>query len=252
MTIKHEKNHYYGILADWYDKLLISENKDINYYVDLVSRRGGNALELACGTGRLLLPIIQREIEIDGVDISPEMLSICKQKLMQEGISTNLYEDDIVKFQTNKKYNTIFISGGSFCMIESIDDALQCLYHVYNHLADDGLFVLDIFNPIEDITRGLDGVQRLIRTAESGEHKMLCFSSIFYDTQEQLMAGTYKYELYKNNVLEQTLNDDFKMRWYGQYEFLLMLQKVGFKKIEAQPASVMSSHQGTIIFHAYK
>jgi hypothetical protein len=81
---------------------------------------------------------------------------------------------------------------------------------------------------------------------------MLCFSSIFYDTQEQIMAGSYKYELYNNNVLEQTLNDDFKMRWYGQYEFLMMLQKVGFSKIEAQPASVMSSHQGTIIFHAYK
>ena len=52
-------------------------------------------------------------LKIDALDISPEMLHICKQKLRQDGLSATLFEDDIVKFQTNKKYEDQSISFGS-------------------------------------------------------------------------------------------------------------------------------------------
>lgn len=246
------KNHYFGILADWYDRLLVDEKNDIEYYTDLVGERGGKALELACGTGRILIPLKQRGLDIDGVDISPQMLAKCRSKLNELDSKTHLYEQDLTEFNTKTKYDTIFISGGSFCMVDEYKDAESSLTNVYNHLNDDGLFILDIFNPTANLKNDLPGVHRMIRMAEEGNESLYCYANTRYDIEEQLIIGQYKYELFREGNLQETIEDNFRMRWYGKHEFTMMLENAGFKQISVDPFSMMSSHKGTLIYKAYK
>lgn len=134
MSGLHPKNHYFDFLAEWYNRLLANEGLDIKYYKEAIGDKPQSILELACGTGRLMIPFIKAGHEVSGVDISPEMIMICRDKLNKENLEADLYEQDIVSFDIDKNYDTIFISGGSFCMISDIDDAFKSLCRILDHL----------------------------------------------------------------------------------------------------------------------
>src|ERR1700735_3272598 len=76
----------YEILASHYDTGYCSKQDlvDVPFYVDVARKSGGPVLEIACGTGRVLLPIAREGIEIEGVDISESMLTILRRNLARE------------------------------------------------------------------------------------------------------------------------------------------------------------------------
>jgi 2-polyprenyl-3-methyl-5-hydroxy-6-metoxy-1,4-benzoquinol methylase len=65
-----------GLIADWYDDRLSERKENIDYYVGVFQGHSGSALELACGTGRLLLPLAQSGVAIEGLDSAPEPLRV--------------------------------------------------------------------------------------------------------------------------------------------------------------------------------
>ena len=60
-----------GDTAQWPDRF---------FYREFIDRHGGPVLDVGCGTGRLLLDYLMDGIDIDGVDNSPEMLALCREK----------------------------------------------------------------------------------------------------------------------------------------------------------------------------
>ena len=133
--------HYSGIVAEWYDPLIEFEENDIKYYQNVVEDAKGPVLELACGTGRLLVPFLKEGVQIDGVDASEEMLEICKKKIEADGLKSNLYLQDIAELKLPKNYKAIFISGGSFQLVADFERAFNTMKTVYNHLLPGGKFV---------------------------------------------------------------------------------------------------------------
>ncbi|MBP6545777.1 MAG: class I SAM-dependent methyltransferase, partial [Phenylobacterium sp.] len=79
-------NAFYGggLAVESYD-LFAAQNSnlagDIDFYLDLARDRGGKVLELACGTGRILTPLVEAGFEVTGVDISRAMLDLADRKL---------------------------------------------------------------------------------------------------------------------------------------------------------------------------
>ena len=58
-----------------YDALNSFLVADIPFYLEEARNAGRPVLELACGTGRLTIPIAQSGVEIVGLDLSPSMLA---------------------------------------------------------------------------------------------------------------------------------------------------------------------------------
>ncbi|HYB01252.1 MAG TPA: class I SAM-dependent methyltransferase, partial [Ktedonobacteraceae bacterium] len=77
-----EDYEYRGLIAEAWDLLRgdTSEWEDRPFYRDIIRASGQPALDIGCGTGRLLLDYLADGIDIDGVDVSPEMLEVCRQK----------------------------------------------------------------------------------------------------------------------------------------------------------------------------
>ena len=84
---------YRGLMADTWDLLRgdTSNWEDRYFYLDLIQRYGQPVLDVGCGTGRLLLDYTGEGLDVDGVDNSPEMVAICRQKAGQLGLSPNIY-----------------------------------------------------------------------------------------------------------------------------------------------------------------
>lgn len=73
--------------AELYDVLFRGFDFDRGFYVGL-------ALEVACGTGRILLPCLQAGVDIDGLDLFPEMLAVLRRRAAELGLAPRLYRGD--------------------------------------------------------------------------------------------------------------------------------------------------------------
>jgi SAM-dependent methyltransferase len=69
---------HYGLVADWWAQFSEAAPEELAYYRAPIERNGQPALDLACGTGRLLLPLLRARLDIDGCDLSPDMLGRCR------------------------------------------------------------------------------------------------------------------------------------------------------------------------------
>ena len=124
---------------------------DVAFYVDEVSNAGGKVLELASGTGRVLLPIARSGKEIVGVERSRGMLDRCRDKLAAEPpdvqARVRLHSADIRDFALDDRFDVAIIPFRAMQHILSIDDQLACLDCIRRHLVPGGRIVFDVFNP---------------------------------------------------------------------------------------------------------
>ena len=238
---------YNGLVVEWYDRLLVSEQNDIAYYSERTAPVDGPILELACGTGRILLPIRRAGQDIDGLDISGEMLAICHDKLTREGLSANLHEQDCADFDTGRRYDMIFIAGGSFQLIADLDQVRSSLARVRMHLNPGGVFILDTCRfDLESSGAWQDG-----RTARDGREEFRCRHLTQTDTRNQVRTLTSEYTLYVDGNLARTEQHVMRLRWYEGDQLPKELRAAGFSRVEQQHETIINTHDGTMVYSAW-
>ncbi len=104
-------------------------------------------LELAIGTGRVALPLAAEGLEVHGIDFAPEMLKRLKEKPGGAGLKAHL--GDFADVAVDGSYRLIFIVWNSFFNLLAQEDQLRCFANVAAHLTDDGLFLVEGYDPGE-------------------------------------------------------------------------------------------------------
>lgn len=138
MTAEAEStgDQYYGILAEACDAYIASADfSDLSVYENITKSGGGTALELACGTGRVLLPLLEAGYSVKGMDSSDEMLALCFSKgeaLPQK--QTPVYTNQNGNFELGAKFGTIFCAVASFTLIPTLEAMEQSLICIKTHL----------------------------------------------------------------------------------------------------------------------
>lgn len=107
--------------------------------------RGGPALELAIGTGRIALPLAARGIRVDGIDFSPAMVAKLRAKRGGEHLSIAM--GDFAAVPVDGLYRLIFIVFNTLFNLLTQEDQVRCFENVAKHLTEDGLFVVEAFVP---------------------------------------------------------------------------------------------------------
>ncbi len=118
---------------------------DLPYWQRQCARYGGPVLELACGSGRLTIPLAREGIDIEGLDLSPAMLALAREK--SQGLHLQWHLGDAADFTIDRKFSTIFLPNNSLGHLLHWGDLVACLNHVRRHLKHNGWFLLDYFNP---------------------------------------------------------------------------------------------------------
>lgn len=201
---------------------------DIEYYAERLRGITGKILEVACGSGRVLIPLLKSGLQVEGVDNSPYMLNSCKQKCEELGLYPALFEADMRQFQLEKAYEAIMIPGGSLQLIDSRDDIVNALKCYYDHLADGGVFIADIFLETDF---DMNTVKTRLWETEKEETLTLEEKRIEVNFIEQRVVSLLKYEKWKDGQLIQSELQRFPVRWYGMNEFAMLLEKAGFSDI---------------------
>jgi SAM-dependent methyltransferase len=139
-----------GFVAEFYDHVAIYANRpDADYYVAEARATRGPALELGCGTGRILIPTARAGAEITGLDLSTSMLARCREKLAGEPAEVcdrvKLVRASMTRFDLGREFALITIPFRGFQHLLEVEDQLACLGAIRKHLAPGGRMVVDFF-----------------------------------------------------------------------------------------------------------
>jgi SAM-dependent methyltransferase len=107
--------------------------------------RGGPALELAIGTGRIALPLAARGVQVDGIDFSPAMVARLRAKPGGDQLAVTI--GDFADVPVSGVYQLIYVVYNTLFNLLTQDDQVRCFENVAAHLTDDGLFVVEAFVP---------------------------------------------------------------------------------------------------------
>ena len=144
------------LIAEVYDAIPSHQNRpDVEFYTRLAGESNGPVLELASGTGRVLMPIARSGKLVSGLEASEHMLRRCREALEKEPREVRdevrLVQGRMQSFQLEDRFGLVICPFNSFLHLLSVEEQLSCLDCVHEHLEPGGRFAFDVFEP--DIPR---------------------------------------------------------------------------------------------------
>lgn len=210
---------------------------DLALYREFAARGDGPALELGCGTGRVLTALAAAGRDVTGVDISPAMLAAARERVARAGVGARvtLVRDDIRRLDAlgDARFALAFSAINSFLHLETQADQLAALAAVARHLTPGGLFVADLFPPHPDALAEYDG--RLVHAAtfadpRTGERIDKLVAGAL-DPAEQRIEATFFYDRLRADGAIARTAAPFALRYIGRFELELLLARAGFADV---------------------
>ena len=181
-----------------YDLKYMDLKEDIPFYIKQVEEFSDPVLELACGTGRITIPIAEKGYDVTGLDISEPMLEHAKEKAENRGVEVDWVKADCRDFQLNKKFNLIIFPFNAIAHLHDLESINACFSRVKEHLTDNGRFIVDFFNPrLDYLLRDPDKRRPIVQYPDpDGKGTVEIEEVNVYDvaTQVNLVKWYYKIE----------------------------------------------------------
>ncbi len=117
---------------------------DRSFFRDLIREYAEPVLDVGCGTGRHLLDYLSQGVDIDGVDVSPEMLALCRSKADAAGLSPTLYEQRMEELDVPRSYRVIMVPSSSFQLLTDQADAARAMLRFVAHLQSGGVLAMPL------------------------------------------------------------------------------------------------------------
>ena len=142
----------YDAIARLYDPWSASVTEDIGFYVEEALAAGGPVVELACGTGRISVPLAKAGVHVIGVDASARMLEVAREYAAAEGVELDLRLGDLRQPPVAERVPLVLIPFRSLLHMTTEAERLRALRAAREVLLPGGRLVFDVFAPsAEDV-----------------------------------------------------------------------------------------------------
>ncbi|WP_346730108.1 class I SAM-dependent methyltransferase [Bradyrhizobium sp. IC3195] len=142
-----EQNSLYH-RPDLYDLMAPPDPILEGFYVEIARERGGRVLDLACGSGRLTIPLARAGFQVVGGDLSPQMLERARSYARAQAVELDLVQLDMRDFDLGgRTFDTIVVAVNSILHLHSLHDFRGFFGSVGRHLSPQGRLVFDAFLP---------------------------------------------------------------------------------------------------------
>jgi SAM-dependent methyltransferase len=232
---------HYGLVARWWAEFN-QGGEDIEFFHGMIKRSGGPVLDAGCGTGRLLLPLLRAGIDIDGSDVSRDMLEWCRRGAESEQLSVDVYSQAMHELRLPRRYRTIIVCG-AFGLGGTRGLDLEGLRRIHQHLEPGGLLVMDHHLPNLESPKTWNlwvekpelprpwpkrGDRRL---ACDGTELVLRVRQVDFDPLEQTTTLEIRASQYQDGAEIAVQTNVIDINLYFQKEIELMLTMAGFNGI---------------------
>lgn len=236
---------HYGVMArHWAENN--TTGPEIVYFQRQIEANGQPALDAGCGTGRLLIPFLRVGLDVDGCDVSEDMLAYCQQIAEREGLSPRLYQQALHNLELPRQYQTI-VACGVFGIGVSREQDFSALQRFHQHLLPGGTLMLEVNLPYNDAKEWAlwhkearthlpeswsEDIGKVPEPEDDSEYQ-LHYRLVAFDPLEQRSTGEMRMLLFKDKEL---VSDDTHIlisNHYFRNEMRMLLEKAGFS-VEAE------------------
>lgn len=212
-----------------YDIINAELVNDRDFFVEKAAQVGGPVLEVACGTGRIAIPIHKRGLEIEGLDLSPGMLAEARRK--SEGLAIQWHQADCRDFDLGRRFQFVFMAFNSMLHLHdrvSLERFFAC---VRRHLLPGGTFLIDIFNPdVHLLARKPKVMYRVTEFTDpdSGENINI-EEECNYESASQINRIKWHFDFGQGRLRR---SEELNLRCYFPQEIDALLHYNGFEIVE--------------------
>jgi SAM-dependent methyltransferase len=237
---------HYGLVARWWAEFNL-DGPEIDWFRPFVEA-GQPALDAACGSGRLLVPYLHAGLDVDGSDISPDMIERVRERCERESLSPPaLYAQAMHELDLPRRYRTILVCGG-FGLGGQREHDVEALRRLHEHLEPGGALVLDKELPYADPTWRLwrkEERKELPRPwRDAGERRALADGSelelrgrlVDVDPLEQCVTREIRALHWREGEVVAEEQHVLRETFYFTRELELLLERAGFADVEVRGA----------------
>ncbi|HUF07503.1 MAG TPA: methyltransferase domain-containing protein [Candidatus Binatia bacterium] len=257
MDSERPETWHYGLVARWWAEFNVAQPEELAYYRAAIERFGEPALDLACGTGRLLVPLLRDGLDVDGADISADMLAEARKLAAVHGLTPALHERPMHELDLPRRYRTIY-SCDSLGIGMTRAQVRQALGRIFEHLEPGGALVFNVELPYADLeperwAKWLpkhrpayprpwlpDGDRRA--TADGDEIELIT-RGVEFDPLQQHEILEMRARLWHDGAIIAEEEHRIRLPLYFAQEILLLLDVTGFTDVvmeaqyESRPAT---------------
>ena len=185
------KNYYGSLCTEMYEILHKDAPQDeLSFYLSYAEKEM-KILEPLCGSGRFLVPFLERGFDICGMDLSAEMLT----KLKEKAPTAKVIQADILKYDSGEKFDYIFICSGSVSLFTNMKMCKEILQKMKCLLKKDGKFVFAVETVADRCPDDLD-YKTLISVKTEEGYELILKMKNYYDEKTHTQYSPSIYELY--------------------------------------------------------
>lgn len=232
---------YGKLCAEFYDIDKPNAPPDaLEFYLAYARRAVGPILEPMCGTGRFLLPLLGMGFDVEGVDSSPDMLALCRERALASGLAPVLHERSLERLELERRFGLVFIPSGSLCLLTDEAQVANSLRRIHAAMLPGATFVAEVERlvPREPTTSGTWG-GRWVERADGAKIIISWLSQ--YSSLEGVSRSVHRYELIKDGRLLASEYEDFELKFYEPARFRELLEQAGFARIALWKAYELSA-----------
>jgi SAM-dependent methyltransferase len=232
------------VVAKWWAAFNTDGGPELPFYQRFVEA-GQPALDVGCGTGRLLIPFLHAGLQVDGCDVSADMVHLCRERAEREGLAPDLRVQAMHELDWPGRYRTIYLCGAFGIGSTRAEDEVA-LARMYEHLEPGGTLLLDKSAPYDDPgtwacwtkeqRKGLPGSwnEPMGRTTDDGDAYELAGRLIDVNPYTQRVTMELRGSIRRDGRLVEEDTHLLTQTEYMPHELLLMLDRAGFTDIEVR------------------
>jgi SAM-dependent methyltransferase len=219
---------YLSLEAELHDAFWEAEDdgSEVALMATFLEKHPGPALEIGSGSGRLMFPLVQMGLDVEGLELSRDMLEQGNTRARKLAIQPVVHEGDMSVWDDGRKFSSLLAPAFT---LQLASDPAATLRHWHGLLENHGGLYLTVFMPYAELLGDLpenqwyedhrvtlpDGREGLLET----RHRL--------DRRRQLVEREHRYSLTGNPP--KTHRSRQTIRWIEHPELIALLADCGFR-----------------------
>jgi ubiquinone/menaquinone biosynthesis C-methylase UbiE len=230
---------YEGYYSEFYEAVTGRTDYDIALILEQAGKlaEGRKVLELACGSGRILMHLANRGFSVTGLDLSEDMLKICRKKQAQlpARLSSRIetVQGDMTDFKLGERFPLIVLSATSISLLRELHDFKRMLGTVERHLEPGGRFIFDYVLSNQSHNSDYRGGRINSVTLNLGpDHKQFVLIGEEENLQQQSAVMNFYAEVIQNGETKRIFGSTFK-KFFAEEDILQAIDESAFRIAES-------------------
>ena len=217
---------YLSLEAELHDIFWNHEDdaSEVGLMADFLDHHPGKALEIGSGSGRLLLPLIEKGYAVEGLELSPDMVRLSNEDAARRGLQAIVHEADMCTWNDGRKFSSLLAPAFT---LQLASDPAATLRHWRSLLERNGGLYLTLFMPYAELLGDLpenEWYEDHTAPLPDGRNAIL-HSRHRLDREKQILQRDHRYSISGDAHVYESSQE---LRWFEHDQTMQLLAEAGF------------------------